>query len=358
MQVLKLRFAPFVWFYNKRKSMKKTNLFVLVMIVFPLLFSSCSKSTKRFKIDTTEKRVEVKIKRFDKAMMTLADNDFKQNVAKLYVDFPKFLPAYTAEILDTAAMDTVAVSNLFKSFLADKTFAPVNKKAMETFADVTDIEKSLSDAYTYIMHYFPNAKLPEIYFFVSGLNRSVIMNDDFIAIGTDFYLGSDYKAYKDFTYKYLMYNMRRECVAADIVSATLFRMFALSNDKDRLLDHMLFRGKVMYLLSVCMPEEKAEDLMAYDPVHWKWCNQYEKNIWAAMIDQKDLFSTDNILIKKYMNDAPFTAPISQESPGRLGTWIGWQIVSSYMKNNPQVGLRDLMKDDNYQKMLENSGYKP
>ena len=98
--------------------------------------------------------------------------------------------------------------------------------------------------------------------------------------------------------------------------------------------------------------------MAYNPEHWKWCNQYEKNIWAAMIDQKDLFSTNNQLIKKYMNDAPFTAPISQDSPGRLGTWIGWQIVSSYMKNNSQVGLRDLMKDDNYQKMLENSGYKP
>jgi hypothetical protein len=338
--------------------MKKSNLFFLGMIAFSLLFSSCSKSTKRFKIDTTEKRVEVKIKRFDKAMLALGDKDFKKNMAQLYVDFPKFLPVFTKEILDTSATDTAAVGNLFKTFLAAKTFVPVNKKAMETFADVTDIEKSLSDAYTYIMHYFPNAKLPEIYFFVSGLNRSVIMNNDFIGIGTDFYLGSDYKAYKDFTYKYLLYNMRRECVTADIVSATLFRMFALSNDKDRLLDNMLFRGKVMYLLSVCMPQEKPEDLMNYKPEQWKWCNKFEKNIWAAIIDHKELFSTDVQLIRKYMNDAPFTAPISQESPGRLGTWVGWQIVSSYMKNNPQVGLRDLMKDDNYQKMLENSGYKP
>jgi hypothetical protein len=59
-----------------------------------------------------------------------------------------------------------------------------------------------------------------------------------------------------------------------------------------------------------------------------------------------------------MNDAPFTAPVSQESPGRLGTWLGWQIVESYMNKNPKVSLSDLMKDSNYQKMLEESGYRP
>jgi uncharacterized protein YjaZ len=59
-----------------------------------------------------------------------------------------------------------------------------------------------------------------------------------------------------------------------------------------------------------------------------------------------------------MNDAPFTAPVSQDSPGRLGTWLGWQIVESYMSKNPKATLTDLMKINNYQKMLEASGYRP
>jgi len=29
-----------------------------------------------------------------------------------------------------------------------------------------------------------------------------------------------------------------------------------------------------------------------------------------------------------------------------------------MKNNPKVSLTDLMKENNYQKMLEDSGYRP
>jgi len=135
-------------------------------------------------------------------------------------------------------------------------------------------------------------------------------------------------------------------------------MFVMNSSEYRLLDNMLFRGKVMYLLSVFMPNEKPEDIMGYSDEQWKWTKKNEKEIWATIIDQKHLFSTDLQLIRKYMNDAPFTAPVSQESPGRLGTWIGWQIVESYMNRNTKVSLTDLMKDSNYQKILEESGYRP
>jgi len=337
--------------------MKKTNLLVISLCSLILLLGSCSKSN-RFEIDTTKNRVEVKIHRFDKDLLSLDTTHLKPGLDKLYTKYHDFLPFFTATILDTAATDTAAVRNLFYKFLTDTTFKPVNKKALHTFSDVTDIEHQVSDAFTYIHHYFPEVQLPEIYFYVSGFNRSVLMNTKFIGVGTDFYLGSNYPAYKNFTYQYMIYNMRRECVATDLVSATLFRMFVMNSSEYRLMDNMLFRGKVMYLLSVFMPAEKPENIMGYTPEQWKWSKTNEKQIWGYVIDQKHLFSTDIQLIRKYMNDAPFTAPVSQDSPGRLGTWLGWQIVESYMKNNPKVSLTDLMKENNYQKMLEDSGYRP
>jgi hypothetical protein len=66
--------------------------------------------------------------------------------------------------------------------------------------------------------------------------------------------------------------------------------------------------------------------------------------------KKTLYSTDNMLMRKYLNDAPFTTPISQESPGRLGTWVGWQIIQSYMNKNKNVTLQQLMNETNYQKI--------
>ena len=337
--------------------MKKTNILIISICSMLLLLGSCNKGN-RFKIDTAKNRVEVKIHRFDKDLLSIDTTKMKAGVDRLYARYPDFLPVFTATILDTAATDTPAVRNLFRQFLADTTFKAVNKKALRTFTDVTDIEKQVSDAYTYIHYYFPEVKLPEIYFFVSGFNRAVMINNKFIGVGTDFYLGSNYPGYKNFTYQYMLYNMRRECVATDLVSTTLFRMFVMNSSEYRLLDNMLFRGKIMYLLSVFMPNEKPENIMGYTPEQWKWSKTNEKQIWGYMIDQKHLFSTDVQLIRKYMNDAPFTAPVSQDSPGRLGTWLGWQIVESYMSKNPKATLTDLMKINNYQKMLEDSGYRP
>jgi uncharacterized protein YjaZ len=59
-----------------------------------------------------------------------------------------------------------------------------------------------------------------------------------------------------------------------------------------------------------------------------------------------------------MNDGPFTSEISQDSPGRLGIWVGWQIVDSYMRNNENVSIQELINEGDAQKILEQSFYKP
>ena len=77
-----------------------------------------------------------------------------------------------------------------------------------------------------------------------------------------------------------------------------------------------------------------------------------------IIEDKALFSSDMRLINSYLDEAPFTAPVSQDSPGRVGTWIGWQIVNSYMKKNNNVSLRQLANENNYQLLLQKSDYRP
>ena len=330
---------------------------LICLIISLFTFTSCQKSG-RFEIDTTKNRIVVKIHRFDRDLIKFDTTHMNVSFYKLYKNYSDFIPVFCNEVLDINYTDTVAVRKLFVKYLADTTFTPVNKKTLETFDNVTGIERKVSDAYTYIHYYFPKVKLPEIYFFVSGFNRQVILNEKFIALGTDMYLGADFPSYKNLTYQYLIYNMRPECIPVDLVSTTLFRMFVMSSKEERLLDNMIFRGKIMYLISVFMPNEKPEDIIGYKPEQWKWCKKYEKQIWSSIIDQKYLFSTDFQLIRKFMNDAPFTSPISQESPGRLGTWMGWQIVNSYMKTNDKVSLTELMEERDSQKILENSGYRP
>ncbi|MHB9054822.1 MAG: gliding motility lipoprotein GldB [Paludibacteraceae bacterium] len=324
-----------------------------------IIFSSCERKD-RFNIDTTRNRVEVKIHRFDKNLIQLDTLNLQFSVRKLYSKYPAFLKTYISNMDTISPLDTPAVGKVLKNFVNYPHVKKINQEVLTTFAEVSGIESEISEAYTYLAFYFPQLKRPEVYFFVSGLSRPLIMDDnmDFIGIGSDFYLGADFEPYKSVMYEYMLHNMRPQSLSVDLVSAVLFNYFRFDSKENRLIDNMLHRGKVMYLLSVFMPEKKLQDIIGYTPEQWTWAEKNESMIWKTIISQKDLFSSDYQLIRRYLNDAPFTAPISQDSPGRLGTWIGMRIVKSYMDKNQNVTLQKLMQLNDYQKILEESGYKP
>jgi hypothetical protein len=90
----------------------------------------------------------------------------------------------------------------------------------------------------------------------------------------------------------------------------------------------------------------------------KWCEQNEKQLWTYFIENKMLFITDSFVINKYINDAPFTSGFSQESPGRAVVWLGYRIISSYVKNNKNITLQQLMERRDYQNIFNKSRYRP
>jgi len=93
------------------------------------------------------------------------------------------------------------------------------------------------------------------------------------------------------------------------------------------------------------------------PTHDK---KNEKDIWAYMIKNKLIYSKDENLNKRFISVAPFSkfySKLDRQSPGRVGVWLGWQIVKSYMDNN-DVSLPELMSNDNALEILSKSKYKP
>jgi uncharacterized protein YjaZ len=72
-----------------------------------------------------------------------------------------------------------------------------------------------------------------------------------------------------------------------------------------------------------------------------------------------LYDTDQKLVPRFINPAPFSKfylEIDNDTPGRVGAWLGWQIVRSYMENN-KTSLQDMLKMD-AKTIFENSKYKP
>jgi len=336
--------------------MNKYSYFVIIPLVTAILFSCGNKS--RFQIDEKSETQSLQIIRFDSLLLTVDTSNLAASVKRYYSDHPEFLPYFAEQIMGANPNDTAEVTRLIALFRSNREFTKVNADVQKTFANTDSIQSNIAKAYQYINHYFPAIKTPPIYFFVSGFNRSIILEDDFVGIGLDLYLGSNYPKYADISYQYMLYNMRPVSIAPDLISALLFKHFQFDGNQERLLENMLYRGKIMYVLSVLMPDIAPNDIMGYTRFQWEWCRKYEDKIWNTIVGQKDIYSSDQLLINKYLNDAPFTATVSQESPGRLGTWVGWQIIQQYMDKNPDVTLQSLMKDFNYQLILNKSEYQP
>ena len=335
-----------------------SNFRFYILLFSCVLLVGCQHGRNYFPREIEEQEVE--IVRFDNALLNVHAASVAQDIRVLYDEFPQFMPLWVEDILGIHAYDTAYLEQQLPLFLNDTLygFKQTNAVEQEVFADITDLQTALSKAFARICYLYPETEIPHLYLFVSGFQTPVYFGEDLIGIGADMYLGSDYEYYSRVVYDYQKQTMRKECIPVDVVSAYLFRTIPYSSLKSRLLDQMIYRGKVMYLVSQIFDELPAYEVMGYTKAQWEWCVKHERAIWHLIMDQRDLFKTEHMVLTGYLNEAPFTAEVSQDSPGRLGVWLGWRIAASYMAHNEQVTLQELMAEPDAQKILELSFYKP
>lgn len=329
---------------------------ISTILAITLLLAGCQQKN-RFRVNSFEQVVEVNINRFDLDFIALDTTDAISGLNTLGNKYPAFTDVFLTDVLMMQLTDTVENANEIKTFLQDTTFHHVHQQVKTTFDDIKGIEALFSNAYSYLRLYFPAINLPDIYFYVSGFNQQFLLTDSMLGIGSDLYLGADFPLYKDITYEYMLPGMSKEMLVPDALSILLHGKFPFGGEVN-LLNTMLYEGKIRYLMEVIMPDANFELIMGYAKEETKWCRQHEKAIWTSILEQKHLYSTDYMLINQYINPAPFTSPVSNESPGKLGIWVGYQIVASYMRNNKNVGLAELMQNIEYQSILEQSLYRP
>lgn len=335
----------------------------IIGFVLCVLMTGCQHKRHYWPSERDLEPQQVDIVRFDNALLNVHSNDAqstKESILVLYDEYPVFMPLWVEDILGIPSEDTAFLVQQLPQFLNDTLygFKQTNAREQAVFADVSALEKSLSNAFSRIQWLYRETEIPTLYLFISGFQTPIYFGEDLIGIGADMYLGSDYEYYNRVVYDYQKQTMRPECIPVDVISAFLFRSLSYTSAKSRLLDQMIYRGKIMYLTAQIFDDLPAYEVMGWTKEQWDWCVRNEQAIWHLVMDKRDLFKTESLVLTGYLNDGPFTSEISQDAPGRLGIWLGWRIVESYMEHNEQVTLQELMAEGDAQKILEDSYYKP
>ena len=314
----------------------------ILILVLLFGFLSCNQKSK------TEKAVEeipvsISVNRFDQDFFNTKPEDLNILKAK----YPFFFPENTPDAYYTEK-------------LTNSDWQALSKEVQNQFGDFSTQTTQLTEVFQHIKFYFPTIQVPRVYTVIADMdaNSKAIYANDKLIIALELYLGKDHKFYDSFP-AYLKQNFAQEQIMPDVVSSFAYGIIKPPTDNS-FIALMVQSGKELYLKDLLIPNFTDEAKIGYTKEQLDWSNENESEIWRRFVEDQLLFSTDSKLASRFINPAPFSKfylEIDNETPGRLGQFIGWQIVKSFVQNNPEVALNDMLAM-NAKELFEKSKYKP
>ncbi|MBI1286833.1 MAG: hypothetical protein GC178_04570 [Flavobacteriales bacterium] len=310
-------------------------------------------------VDVSHIEVNMGYGRLDQELFALDPTAGKTDTKTLQDKYGEFFTLYSEGVLQLGNPEDGSFPFAVAQFITNENMLTLHSDVEKQFGNLEGIEEQLTDGFRHFKYHFPDSLVPNVVFVISALNNSVIASKTTLGIGLDMFLGADYPVYPLAGFpKYMFDNMKPDQVVPQAMKGWLQSMFETEAERKTLLDHMVFEGKLLYALDATLRNTEDSVKVGFSPYAMEWCQTYEPRIWAHLVDEELLYTTDYMTINKWINQAPFVAGIPKDSPGRLGQWVGWQIVRKYMQENPNISLQQLMLNQNAQDILAHSKYKP
>ena len=303
----------------------------------------------------TAKNVEINILRYEQDLFNMDTKNMAEGFKALYGKYPE-------NIIAKGAWNNTAMLQSIKGFVSDPVIKEIYKDTEAKYANMTEFEQQIIPALTLYLTHFPNEKTPDFCTLVSGIDfqmPSVFGYENTIFICLDMYLGKDYKQYAQAGMpKYIAARCEKKYMATDCFTKALVYRHLPEKTLVTLLDNMVDAGKKMLFTQTMFPNVAPQDILGYSNEQYQWAISHESSVWHYLVEKNLVYDNTDNVIRRMIDETPFTRDFGNDSPGRLGYFIGFQIVQKYMENHPGTTLKQLMGLTDSQKILKESGYKP
>lgn len=333
----------------------------LLLFYFLLLFSfaSCSSSDNS---EISSIPISVDYIEFYKDFTALDTAQLQEGLDHLKEKYPDFLDFY---------IDTLSGLNIhgnyaehlkdIQQFLTFKDFKQLFDTINIVFPETQKINKSLNDLFQHVKYYDGDFYIPEkVYYFASALNGFVvpIQSKKNMGVGLDMFLGKDFWAYRSIGIPdYALIKFGADQIPVWVAKAIYEDKYPFNFTDLNLLEIMIAQGKEIYFLEQVLPSFPTFSLLGYTKEQFEWANQNEALIYNTFIQNELLYNKEQQKIMRFVNDGPNTPGFDIESPGNIGTFIGYKIIQSYAKRT-KLSLMEVLNSLNAQEILKKANYKP
>ncbi len=303
---------------------------------------ACKEIDKREE-DIAKIEVDLKISRFDRAFAEASPSDIPDLKQQYPYLFPKQFPD---SIWETKMKDTIQIE--------------ISQEVDKVFGDFQKETDELEALYQHIAYYFPESKVPHIVTLTSDVRYDdrVILTDTLLLLGLDNYLGKDHHFYRSIS-RYIASVLDKRFLVSDVANAFSKRVVKYPRNRT-FLSRMVHYGKELYLKDKLLPNYTDGQKIGYSEEQIVWAKTNEEEIWRYFVERDLLYSTESSLDRRFLDPAPFSKfqlELDSESPGRLGRYMGWQIVRAFSGKNPEVELKQILAMP-ADELFKKSNYKP
>ncbi len=325
----------------------------LILLILVNFFFSCSNEVDEcVEQPSSPTRVQLSVQQLQNMLPAVQS---KQELVDVLSNYPVLRDQFLRR--SEYPSDSAFINALYQRFTNvhfDSLLAETNR----VFGDQASLKNELEEAFTNLAYYYPQITIPKIQTVITGLDSDLYISDTLIIIGLDYYLGASAK-YRPNMYEYIL----RQYIPENIVPSIMLlygidsRMNATDLQDKTVLADMIAYGKSYHFAKHMLPCKPDSIFMNYSNKEITESRKNQDLIWYRFVEDKVLYATNNQVKQRFLGERPKTIEVGPNCPGRIGQWMGWQIVNSYRKNHEDVTLQQLMQMSNADKLFKESKYK-
>lgn len=326
-------------------------------------FAACNNGKKA--PDVSNIKVTLETRRLDRDLFQLDTNNISAGLQQLQKKYPDFLSFYLDTLMafnihGNFSDTTSAIRDGLKTFLSFKDYRGLFDTVNKHFPDTKMIDEQLTKGFQYLKYYYPKYNVPKVVYFTSALNNwSAITYDNIVGVGLDMYLGPQYPFYSSVGIPaYATAHFLPEYASVNVMAAVYYDMHPFVIDGRNLLDLMIQRGKQEYFVEKVLPFAEDSVRFGFSKAQLSWAEANEADVYNFFLKENLFYETNLQKIVRYVNDAPSATGMPPQSPGNIGSWLGYRIVKAYMEQHPEMTMQQLFEIKDAQRILQESKYKP
>lgn len=199
---------------------------------------------------------------------------------------------------------------------------------------------------------------PKYFTIISPYLQTIMRVDSLVYIAINHYLGSDYDGYRSMP-QYILPTKKLDHIKYDVAESIVATEYPHMEFND-VSANMLYEGALLYIIMNSIDNADIAEALGWNDDQLSIARAQESTAWENMATNNLLFSKDPMDSERLFSPSPATTLLGQNMPGRMGRYLGYRIVESYVKKNNVQDVTKLLSADFYNnpQSLINSGYSP